>query len=87
MAAVRFYFTKKSDIVRCSFCGVEVDNWENGQDALKENQLWSPFCEFAKGLRAGNIRILSNDEYEKSPEQATESCDVCGAAAMCVELV
>jgi len=53
--------------------------WEKGQDALKEHQRWSPFCEFAKGLGVGNFTILSNDEPEKSPEPPTQSRDVCGA--------
>jgi len=50
---------------------------------LKEHQCWSPFCEFAMGLGAGTIPILSNDEPEKLSYQPTESRDVCGA---CLEL-
>ena len=79
MAAAGFYFTNKSDIVRCAFCGVVVGYWEKGEDALKEHQRWSPFCEFAKGLGAGNFPILSNDEPEKSPEQPSQSRNMCGA--------
>ena len=79
MAAAVFYFTNKSDIVRRAFCGVEVGYWEKGQDVLKEHQRCIPFCEFAKFLGVGNIPILSKDEPEKSPEQPTQSRDVCGA--------
>ena len=74
LAAAGLYFTNKTDIVRCAFCGVEVGYWENGQYALKEHQRWIPFSEFAKVLGAGNIPIRSNDEPEKSPEQPTEMC-------------
>jgi hypothetical protein len=72
LAAIGFYFTNHNVIVRCAFCGVEVGYWEKGQVALEEHQRSSPFCEFAKGLGAGNIPILSKDESEKSPEQPTQ---------------
>jgi len=72
LAAVGFYFTIQTDIVPCAFCVVEVGYWKKGQVALEEHQRSSPFCELAKGLGAGNIPILSNDESEKSPEQPTQ---------------
>ena len=68
-AAAVFYFTNKSDLVRCAFCGVEVGYWEEEDNAVKEHQRWSPFCVFAMGLDAGTTLILSNNEPEKSPKK------------------
>jgi len=73
LATAGFYNTNWSDVVRCAFCGVEVCHWEDGDDALKEHQRWSPFCGFGKGLCVGNIPILSNSQPEKSPQQPTRS--------------
>ena len=78
LAAVEFYFTNESDIVRCVFCGVEIGYWTEGDDVLKEHQRWCRSSGFAKGLCVGNIPILSNDQPEKSPQQPTRSRDVCG---------
>ena len=46
LAAAGFYFTDWSDVVRCAFCGVDVGKWEEGDDAFKEHQRWSPSCWF-----------------------------------------
>jgi len=52
LADAGFYFSNQGGIVRCVFCVVEVGYYEKGQDAWKEHQMWSPFCEFANGLCA-----------------------------------
>ena len=56
-----------------------MGHWEEGYDALKEHQPWSPSCGFAKGLFFGNIPILSNEQPGKSSDQPTRSRNVCGA--------
>jgi hypothetical protein len=58
LAAAGFYFTNQIDVFRCAFCGVEMGHWEEGDGALKEHQLWSLSCGFAKGLYVGSIPIL-----------------------------
>ena len=78
LAAAGFYFTKQSDVFGCAFCGVEVDYWKEGDDALKEHQRWIPSCGFAKGLCVGNAPTLSNDQPEKSSDQPTRSRSVRG---------
>ena len=78
LAAAGFYFTNKSDVVRCAFCGVEVGHSEKGDDALKEHQRWSPSCGSSKGC-VGSIPILSNEQPGKSSDQPTRSRNVCGA--------
>jgi hypothetical protein len=46
-------------VVRCTFCGVEIGQWEEGDGTLREHQHWIPSCGFAKGLCVGNIPILT----------------------------
>jgi hypothetical protein len=43
LAAAGFYFTNRSDVIHCAFCGVEVGHWEKGNGSLKEHQSWSTF--------------------------------------------
>ena len=59
LSAAGFYFTNQADVVRCAFCGVEMGYWEEGDDAFKDHDEWSPSCEFIKGLSVGNIPIGS----------------------------
>jgi len=54
MAAAGFFFTNRGDVFRCTFCGVQVGQWE-GDNAFKDHQHWSPSCAFFKGLFVGTI--------------------------------
>lgn len=49
LSAAGFYFTDRSDVVRSASCVVEVGQWEEGDDAFKDHQRWSPSCGFIKG--------------------------------------
>jgi len=62
LSAAGFYFTNRGDVVRCAFCGVEVGRWEEGDDAFRDHQRWSPSCGFIKGLIVGNIPIGSDGQ-------------------------
>ena len=55
LATVGFFFTNWGDVVGCTFCGVEVGHWKEGDDVFKDHQRWSPSCAFVKGLFVGNI--------------------------------
>jgi len=76
LAAAGFYYTNWSDIVCCAFCGVEVWQWEKGDNAIADHRRWSPSCGFIKGLFVGNIPIHS--ETSSPPQQTSRSYDVCG---------
>jgi len=78
LADVGFYVTKYCGIVLCVFRGAEIGYWTEGDDALKELRRWNASCSFVKGLRFGNIPIVSNGQPDKSPQQRTGSHDVCG---------
>jgi hypothetical protein len=62
LSAAGFYFTKRGDVVRCAFCGVEVGRWQEGDDAFRDHQRWSPSCGFIRGLIVGNIPIGSDSQ-------------------------
>ena len=49
LAAARFFFTNRGDLVHCVFCGVEVGHWVEGDDKFKYHQRWSPCCGFVRG--------------------------------------
>lgn len=74
--------TKCVEYNHCAFCGVKVDRWEEGHDALKEYQGWNPSCEFAKGLFAANIPIF-NDQPQKLFEKPKSNYDVYGPHMQC----
>ena len=74
LVAAGFFFTNRGDVVRCAFCGVEVGQWVQGDDAFKDHKRWSPSCEFVKGLFAGNIPAPSGTPQQ----QPIRSNDVCG---------
>lgn len=86
LSAAGFYFTNRRDVVRCAFCGVEVGQWEEGDDALRDHQRWSPSCEFIRGLRVGNIPVgsdgqpgtSSSSSLPLSSQETSRSYDVCG---------
>jgi len=84
LSAAGFYFTNRGDVVRCAFCGVEVGRWEEGDDAFRDHQRWSPSCGFIKGLRVGNIPIDSDGQpgtsssLPLSSQETRRSYDVCG---------
>jgi len=85
LSAAGFYFTNRADVVRCAFCGVEVGRWEEGDDAFRDHQRWSPSCGFIKGLIVGNIPIgsdgqpgTSSSSLQLLSQETIRSYDVCG---------
>jgi hypothetical protein len=79
MAAAGYYFTNRSDVICCAFCGAQVGCLEEGDDAFTEHQRWSPSCVFIKGLFAGNIPIgPENQPGTSSPPETARGNDVCG---------
>jgi hypothetical protein len=68
-----FYFTNRGDVVRCAFCGMEVGQWEEGDDAFKDHLRWSPSCGFIKGLIVGDIPIGSDGQPGTSSSSSSSS--------------
>ena len=79
LAAIGFYFTKQTLIVRCAFCGVEVGYCEKGQVALEEHQRSSPFCELAKGLVLETFLFFLWTSLRNHRNNLPKNRDVCGS--------
>lgn len=79
MAEAGFYYTRKSDLVKCAFCGIEIGKWEEGDDPIRDHLRWKPHCAFLKNLNVGNVPIAQESTTppsSQSPEQ--KSYDTCG---------
>lgn len=50
LAKAGFYYTKKDDLVKCAYCGIEIGKWEPGDDALRDHKKWSPDCPYVKNM-------------------------------------
>ena len=55
LAVCGFYFLRPPDIVKCAFSGVELGEWESGDNPMKEHKRWSPYCRLLRGYDVGNI--------------------------------
>ena len=73
IASAGFYSTKLVGVLCCAFCGVQLGDWEEGDNPFKEHQRWSPSCGFIKGLIVGIIPIGPTDQPTTSSEQPTQS--------------
>ncbi|XP_065350861.1 death-associated inhibitor of apoptosis 2-like [Cloeon dipterum] len=57
LARSGFYYIGKDDKVRCAFCNLEVNGWEEGDTADGEHKRWNPNCPFLKGASLLNVKI------------------------------
>ncbi|XP_039289307.1 death-associated inhibitor of apoptosis 1 isoform X2 [Nilaparvata lugens] len=78
MAEAGFYYTKKDDIVRCAFCGVEVGSWVEGDNPMVDHQRWSPACRFLRKLPVGNVPLTAGEMPGGSGRTPSEGYDTCG---------
>jgi len=73
LAKAGFYYVNKEDIVRCAFCGIEIGQWQRGDNAMSDHQKWSDNCPFVHGRNCGNVPI----EIDAMP-MSTSGQDTCG---------
>ena len=73
LSAAGFFFTNTGDVDCCAICGVNVGKWNEGDDAFKDHQRWSPSYWFVKGLFVGNITA-----QPETSQQPNSSHNVCG---------
>lgn len=66
LAKAGFYYTKKEDLVKCAYCGVEIGKWQRGDDIVTDHKRWSPNCTFL------------NNNTMPSNEQFNDGEDTCG---------
>lgn len=75
LAKAGFYFTFVGDRVRCPFCGLEVESWEQGDDAISDHRRWSESCPFLVDRNSGNVPI---DGAQMMPNANSDGLDTCG---------
>lgn len=46
LAKAGFFSKYSTDVVTCAFCGVEIGNWEEGDEPFEDHRKWSPTCRF-----------------------------------------
>lgn len=66
MAEAGFFFLQRDDTVKCPFCGIEVCNWEKGDDPLTDHIKWSPSCRYVR-------QLVSNVKYQASSSPPSDS--------------
>ncbi|XP_068116810.1 baculoviral IAP repeat-containing protein 1e-like [Hyperolius riggenbachi] len=76
-----FFYTGKSDAVRCYTCGVTVSQFEPGEDPLTEHEKHNPNCNFVKQILElkskdtedvgypSNMQMQLVDEFPQNVEQ------------------
>ena len=57
-----FFYTGKSDFVRCFSCGGGLKNWENGDDPWIEHARWFPSCQFLKQSKGNSFIEMVKDQ-------------------------
>ena len=46
LASAGFYYTHKSNIVKCFSCGLRLGKWLKSDKVWKEHYRWSPYCHY-----------------------------------------
>ena len=67
LAAAGFYYLQYDDNVKCAYCSLELVDWKEGDDPMKDHEQYSPRGPFVRAARDfdGNIELarnISNDE-------------------------
>lgn len=75
LARLGFYFLKKPDGVKCSFCHVSIGEFEEGDTALSEHIKWSPNCPLIRRRNTENVPI---DNVLLDQTLPPPSYDICG---------
>ncbi|CAB3374707.1 Hypothetical predicted protein [Cloeon dipterum] len=77
LARSGFYYTGQTDNVRCTYCKLEINGWEEGDTADGEHKRWNSDCPF---LKEGNASLVVNikigDETIKSSNDGTGTISV-----------
>lgn len=76
LAKAGFYFTHKDDRVKCPFCNIEIYQWKQGDDPLRDHKTWSPACRYIRHQPCGNIPMSEDCSPDSAPE--SDGYDTCG---------
>lgn len=78
LALFGFYFYKRPDTVKCAYCGVLIEDFEDGDEALGGHLKFSPNCPLLEKKRATrNIPLDENIFKQRAPP--VSNYDECGS--------
>lgn len=80
MAAAGFYYTGKDDRVRCFECKIELYNWLDGDDPMKDHKRWRGGCRFVRKIPCSNVPL--GVDPASIPKERNRTSDVCGPYAV-----
>ncbi|XP_031816932.1 baculoviral IAP repeat-containing protein 3 isoform X2 [Sarcophilus harrisii] len=72
LARAGFYYTGVNDRVKCFCCGLMLDNWKQGDNAIDKHKQLYPSCAFIQNLIAVNLGS-SQSTFSSSVNNATRS--------------
>jgi len=84
LAVAGFRYMNWGNMVRCSFCGVELGHRQEGDNPFKDHQRWSPPLGFIKGFFVGNLTIGSGDLHKTTPQSLPADTTFVGFNAVFV---
>ena len=69
VAAAGFYYLQYDDNLKCAYCSLELIDWKEGDDPMKDHERYSPRCPFVRAARDfdGNVELArrnGNDECQ-----------------------
>jgi hypothetical protein len=72
LAADGWFFTGRSDRVRCAFCRGVLHNWAENDEPASEHRRHFPNCFFVKGRNVGNVPLAKTKTASASEPQPRE---------------
>jgi hypothetical protein len=54
MSSAEFFYTWRSNVIRCAFCSANIGSWREGDAPIIEHLRLSPSCGSAKGLNTAS---------------------------------
>uniref|UniRef100_A0A4X2KY30 Baculoviral IAP repeat containing 2 n=1 Tax=Vombatus ursinus TaxID=29139 RepID=A0A4X2KY30_VOMUR len=76
LARAGFYYTGVNDRVKCFCCGLVLDNWKQGDNAIDKHKQLYPSCAFIQNLIAVNNLGFSSQSAFSSSEMNNDTCSL-----------
>ncbi|KAM9220016.1 baculoviral IAP repeat-containing protein 3 isoform 2-T2 [Dugong dugon] len=74
LARAGFYYTGVNDKVKCFCCGLMLDNWKQGDNAIEKHKKLYPSCSFMQSLSSVNgLGATSQPAFSSSVINSTHS--------------
>lgn len=74
LASTGCYFHSQPDKVKCVFCNVILEEFENGDDVLKEHLKFSPNCPLLRRRKTSNVAINQKELEKFLPPPSYDEC-------------